>query len=231
MRYAVYGIDKDGNKRYATNDVKRFSFEPNMTWEKEKSANNVIKAIRKARISPNLTAVVRTLKVEEIDDGVKVIAKKEKQPYEQFQNKIDVSAIELKEEVPHPVMDILPDDVIKMVGSAAKLDEILPELKIKLPMKIAAMEQETQDILHAIELGKFNASEGYRYSKTLHEIRQKRRKLKDSINIIMTYDAERQGKCEAGTTTKMINELSNRSYRPRTNVLDRIDMRYRLCEK
>lgn len=44
-------------------------------------------------------------------------------------------------------------------------------------------EQEVQDLLHEIELTKFDACRGYRLCKNLQEVRQRRRKLKEKMEI------------------------------------------------
>lgn len=44
-------------------------------------------------------------------------------------------------------------------------------------------EQEIQDLLHEIELTKFDACRGYRLCKDLQEVRQRRRQLKKKMEI------------------------------------------------
>ncbi|GAB6170573.1 hypothetical protein JCM15765_00510 [Paradesulfitobacterium aromaticivorans] len=44
-------------------------------------------------------------------------------------------------------------------------------------------EEETQDLLHEIELTKFDASRGYRLCRDLQEVRQRRRQLKDEMDV------------------------------------------------
>ncbi|WP_041272396.1 hypothetical protein [Desulfitobacterium hafniense] len=48
------------------------------------------------------------------------------------------------------------------------------------------IEQETQDLLHEIELTKFDVQRGYRLCKELRETRQRRRKLKEKMEILKT---------------------------------------------
>lgn len=43
---------------------------------------------------------------------------------------------------------------------------------------------ETQDILHVLELGKLNAIEMSKITRQLKEVRQRRRKLKDELEIL-----------------------------------------------
>lgn len=44
-------------------------------------------------------------------------------------------------------------------------------------------EQEIQDLLHEIELTKFDAARGYQLAKQIQEVRQRRRQLKDYMEI------------------------------------------------
>ena len=48
------------------------------------------------------------------------------------------------------------------------------------------IEQETQDLLHEIELTRFDVQRGYRLCRALQETRQRRRKLKDKMEILRT---------------------------------------------
>lgn len=45
--------------------------------------------------------------------------------------------------------------------------------------RIKQLENEQTDLLHLLELTKFNARDGYKISKRLQELRQERRKIKD----------------------------------------------------
>ncbi|WP_339147654.1 MULTISPECIES: hypothetical protein [unclassified Sutcliffiella] len=49
---------------------------------------------------------------------------------------------------------------------------------------LRSVEEEIQDILHVIELGRFNASDGYKLAKELQNARIERRKLKDALELL-----------------------------------------------
>jgi 5-bromo-4-chloroindolyl phosphate hydrolysis protein len=49
---------------------------------------------------------------------------------------------------------------------------------------IQQCESETQDLLHEIELTKFDVQRGYKLAKQLQEIRQRRRELKDTVELL-----------------------------------------------
>lgn len=80
---------------------------------------------------------------------------------------------------------------------AVKFNEIegsLVELSsffMQLPNQIKYLEKEVQlcnletsDLLHLIELDNFNASDGFKHAKDLQITRQKRRELKDELEIL-----------------------------------------------
>lgn len=48
------------------------------------------------------------------------------------------------------------------------------------------VEQEIQDLLHEIELTRFDIQRGYKLSKALQEARQRRRTLKEKMEILRT---------------------------------------------
>lgn len=48
------------------------------------------------------------------------------------------------------------------------------------------VEQEIQDLLHEIELTRFDVQRGYKLSKALQEARQRRRTLKEKMEILRT---------------------------------------------
>lgn len=56
---------------------------------------------------------------------------------------------------------------------------ILEELPKKVKLELTRLEQEQCDLLHMIELGKFNACEGYKLAKRLQDIRVERREIKN----------------------------------------------------
>lgn len=78
-------------------------------------------------------------------------------------------------------------DVLQIEKAAKELQEIMhhvPEQIKRLQVEIQLCEQETQDLLHLIELSNFHASEGYRLSKDLQITRKKRRQFKDELDAL-----------------------------------------------
>lgn len=85
------------------------------------------------------------------------------------------------------------------------------------------IEQETQDILHEIELTRFDVQRGYRLCRALQEARQRRRKLKEKMEILKTLkeftDNNKQLKISLykalNTMQKTEDHQGQRMYTPR----------------
>jgi hypothetical protein len=83
-----------------------------------------------------------------------------------------------------------------------------------------------QDILHIIEMGGFNASEGYKLAKMLCDNRQKRRKIKNELEPLISLKSKFVDKninqlntvCQSvARKEQILNELTeNKVYNPRT---------------
>lgn len=54
--------------------------------------------------------------------------------------------------------------------------------KVSLCKDLSRCDQATSDMLHQIELGNFNAAEGYKLCKELQEIRKSRRRIKYELD-------------------------------------------------
>lgn len=87
-------------------------------------------------------------------------------------------------------------------------------------------EEETQDLLHEIELTKFDASRGYRLCRDLQEVRQCRRRLKDEIEVVRVLkeflDSNKQLKIslfKVLTNMERVEEgQGRRTYKPRVRT-------------
>jgi hypothetical protein len=87
--------------------------------------------------------------------------------------------------------------------------------KMLLEQELASCEKEIQDVLHAAEFYKLNASQGYKLYSILHDIRSRRRKCKDMLRII--DNTFRVGVCDiaTGTVSRDIDRMESRMYKPR----------------
>lgn len=80
--------------------------------------------------------------------------------------------------------------------------------------KLQEVENKIQDVLHAIEFNSYNARDGYKIYKLLHDLRVERRGYKDELLI---YDVIKTG--FSGTDWHVartrVDDLKNRKYNPR----------------
>lgn len=87
-------------------------------------------------------------------------------------------------------------------------------------------EMETQDLLHEIELTKFDVQRGYRLCKQLQEVRQRRRNLKDTMEVLRTLkdflDSNKQLKINLFKTLSAMEKTEEhqgrRMYAPRVRM-------------
>lgn len=68
-----------------------------------------------------------------------------------------------------------------------KLDEI-EKYNLSLSQQLSIIESKQQDLLHYIENNKINTFGCYKIVKELKDIRQKRRKIKNDIELMLTYN-------------------------------------------
>lgn len=87
---------------------------------------------------------------------------------------------------------------------------------------IEEKEKETQDLLHEIELGKFDYKRGNKLARALKSVRQERRKAMDEnagLKLLYDYFEEKPIIKDLQRLqqdiAKEINKLSNRTYSPR----------------
>lgn len=80
--------------------------------------------------------------------------------------------------------------------------------------KLQEVENKIQDVLHAIEFNSYNARDGYKMYKLLHDLRVERRGYKDELLI---YDIIKTGFSGADwhAVKFRVDDLKNRKYNPR----------------
>lgn len=112
---------------------------------------------------------------------------------------------------------------VKLITDIHNIEKAFAETSSELSMR----DMETQDILHEIEFGKFNASQGYAFAKKLKQIRQERRKVKDENQELMRIhsfiDSNKHVfdglKKIQSSIQKNITNYENRTYTQKTDVL------------
>ena len=71
------------------------------------------------------------------------------------------------------------DSALAQIGSFCDLHEQLVARATWVEYKLQEVENKIQDVLHAIEFNSYNARDGYKIYKLLHDLRVERRKYKD----------------------------------------------------
>ncbi|WP_162632643.1 hypothetical protein [Paraliobacillus zengyii] len=81
-------------------------------------------------------------------------------------------------------MDDLFTDVEQTAVMIRNAVRDVPDRMNENKRELDLINQEIQDLLHVIEFSSFNASDGYRLSKELKIAREKRRKLKNDLELL-----------------------------------------------
>ena len=71
------------------------------------------------------------------------------------------------------------DSALAQIGSFCDLHDQLVARATWIEYKLQEVENKIQDVLHAIEFNSYNARDGYKIYKLLHDLRIERRKYKD----------------------------------------------------
>lgn len=71
------------------------------------------------------------------------------------------------------------DSALSQIGSFCDLHDQLVARATWVEYKLQEVENKIQDVLHAIEFNLYNARDGYKIYKLLHDLRLERRKYKD----------------------------------------------------
>lgn len=77
------------------------------------------------------------------------------------------------------------------------------------------VDKEISDIMHFIEFYSFSASEGYKLCKAIKDLRLRRRKIKNELQLIDIVNVHTLNNVALGQTNKAITGLDNKKYAPR----------------
>ena len=106
------------------------------------------------------------------------------------------------------------DSALAQIGSFCDLHDQLVARATWVEYKLQEVENKIQDVLHAIELNSYNARDGYKIYKLLHDLRLERRKYKDEQIIA---DVMKSG--FAGSNWELarirVDDLKDRQYHVR----------------
>ena len=106
------------------------------------------------------------------------------------------------------------DSALVQIGSFCDLHDQLVARATWIEYKLQEVENKIQDVLHAIEFNSYNARDGYKIYKLLHDLRLERRKYKDEQIIA---DVMKSG--FAGSNWELVrtrvDDLKDRQYHVR----------------
>ena len=106
------------------------------------------------------------------------------------------------------------DSALAQIGSFCDLHDQLVARATWIEYKLQEVENKIQDVLHAIEFNSYNARDGYKIYKLLHDLRLERRKYKDEQIIA---DVMKSGFAGSNweLTRNRVDDLKDRQYHVR----------------
>ena len=106
------------------------------------------------------------------------------------------------------------DSALAQIGSFCDLHDQLVARAPWIDHKLIEVDNKIQDVLHAIEFNSYNARDGYKIYKLLHDLRLERRKYKDEIFIRELIDDNIHG-TDWGKFRSRVKNVKDRQYHVR----------------
>lgn len=106
------------------------------------------------------------------------------------------------------------NSALAQIGSFCDLHDQLVAMATWVEYKLQEVENKIQDVLHAIEFNSYNARDGYKIYKLLHDLRLERRKYKDEQIIA---DVMKSGFANSNwdLVRSRVDDLKDRKYHVR----------------
>lgn len=105
------------------------------------------------------------------------------------------------------------DATLNQIGAFCDLHDQLIARAAWVEYKLNEVEDKIQDVLHAIEFSSYNARDGYKMYRLLHDLRLERRKYKDEQLIANVMTAFRDSNWEVARSR--VDDLMDRQYHVR----------------
>lgn len=106
------------------------------------------------------------------------------------------------------------DSALAQIGSFCDLHDQLVARAPWIDHKLTEVDNKIQDVLHAIEFNSYNARDGYKIYKLLHDLRLERRKYKDEIFIRELID-DNIHSADWGKFRSRVKDVKDRQYHVR----------------
>lgn len=231
MAYSIAIIKNKTKVYYNQKKVKDSNWSPNVasTWDKEKSALNVCKDIKKQKEFLSFAKEVReTLMVvkrgEPASNAVStvvppantgVVMPEEKLPATEDIDALSFNVAPSKQKISFPRKPSSKDDEIQMLQDAFFLLSDSNTRYQELLTELATYDRAQQDILHKIELCDLDAVASSQLFKMLKELRRERRAVKNLISMYQKVREVSSIGVPLEDLAKAANLIDNRSYETR----------------
>jgi len=149
--------------------------------------NHVPKSIRKS------------MHIKKVDTGVKEI----------------LNPIPIHSEKNETVLSKSIQDWIEKLVNLNGLAKEAEERRNILISQLSEVNKEICDLSHYIEFCTFNASQGYKACKIFKDLRQKRRKIKNELEIVDYILNKKMVESASEDISQLIDRINNRKYEPR----------------
>lgn len=106
------------------------------------------------------------------------------------------------------------DSALAQISSFCDLHDQLVARAPWIDHKLTEVDNKIQDVLHAIEFNSYNARDGYKIYKLLHDLRLERRKYKDEIFIRELID-DNIHSADWGKFRSRVKDVKDRQYHVR----------------
>lgn len=106
------------------------------------------------------------------------------------------------------------DSALEQIGTFCDLHDQLVARTTWVEYKLQEVENKIQDVLHAIEFNSYNARDGYKIYKLLHDLRIERRKYKDE-QIIASVMKSGFANSNWELVRNKVDDLKDRKYHVR----------------
>ena len=113
-------------------------------------------------------------------------------------------------------------EVIKAINTISDFEDN----KDSLVEELSKSDTEISDLLHFLENENFNARDGYKVAKRIKEARQKRRKAKNGISLIQTFEQNSNKLINSDNRRMLISILGREEKR-----LSNTEYNYRIIDK
>lgn len=112
--------------------------------------------------------------------------------------------------------------VYKEIEQLKDLMKKISDRETFLQKELSKIDSEREDILHYIELSKYNAVQGWKLLKTLKEVSQRRRSIKEELGYLSSVNSKIPYDSICSSISRKEKKDLDKMYKFRTNVIEEI---------